>query len=670
MTKRHLLRRSIAAGATFAVVAAALAVTTGGAAFAGPLEGKVRGARTPDVVKDSYIVVLKDKTANAYTVESTASTLARLHGGTVRQTFASALKGYAAQMSEAQAQRLAARPEVAYVQQNHIVKASAVQANPPSWGLDRIDQSYLPLDNSYTYPTTASNVHAYVVDTGIRVTHSEFGGRAAAGFDAVTTGGTADDCNGHGTHVAGTIGGSTYGVAKGVQLVAVRVLDCTGAGDDAKVIAGIDWVTQHAVKPAVANMSLGGSVSPALNDAVTRSIASGVTYAVAAGNEGWNACKNSPASVPEAITVGATDNTDRRPAFSNVGPCVDVFAPGFGITSSWNTDNSATNTISGTSMAAPHVAGAAALLLAADPTLTPAQVQAAIVSGAVTGAVTNPGVGSPNKLLRVGAATAQPATVIRLRARANGAIVSADGGGGQPLIANRVSSGGWEEFDEVDAGNGYVGLRSHANGRFVTAEAGGASPLIANRTAVGAWEKFLIVTNIDGSISLKANANGRYVTADNGGASPLIANRDAIGDWEKFTVAVPPTVVDLGAYANGRYVSADRGGASPLIANRTAVGQWETFDAVDLGNGYIALRSYANGRFVTADSGGASPLIANRTAVGAWEMFQIATNSDFTIGVKANANGRFVTAEAGGASPLIANRTAVGQWETFELLTR
>jgi subtilisin family serine protease len=237
-------------------------------------------------------------------------------------------------------------------------------------------------------------------------------------------------------------------------------------------------------------MSLGGPSSPAIDSAVAGSIAAGITYAVAAGNNGEDACLYSPARVPAAITVGATAISDRRAGFSNFGRCVDVFAPGVDIASTWNTNDSATRTISGTSMAAPHVTGAAALLLAATPTLTPAQVHAAIVDGAVTGPVEDPGVGSPNKLLRVGAAAATPATVIRLRARANGLVVTAEAGGGQPLLANRAATGDWEAFDVIDLGTGKVALRSHANGRYVTAEAGGASPLIANRTAVGNWEKF------------------------------------------------------------------------------------------------------------------------------------------------------------------------------------
>jgi subtilisin family serine protease len=309
-------------------------------------------------------------------------------------------------MTARQARRMAADPAVAYVQPNVVHRASDTQANPPSYGLDRIDQRNRPLSASYTYSTTASGVHAYIIDTGSRTGHQDFGGRAFSGFDAVD-GGPADDCNGHGTHVAGTVGGTAHGVAKGVQLVAVRVLNCQGSGTTAQVVAGIDWVTANAAKPAVANMSLGGGADTALDNAVRASIGSGVSYAIAAGNGLFglfplDACTQSPARVAEAVTVSATDSSDRKPSWANRGTCVDVFAPGISITSSWSTSDTATNTISGTSMATPHVAGAAALYLATHPAATPAQVSSAITGNATAGVVVSPGSGSPNRLLYTG----------------------------------------------------------------------------------------------------------------------------------------------------------------------------------------------------------------------------------------------------------------------------
>ncbi|WP_433830306.1 S8 family peptidase [Actinoplanes sp. CA-015351] len=372
---------------------AAPAEATG--AQAAPAEADVRAVPGAEVVPGSYIVVLKSG--------KVASTVAAEHDTTVLHAYQKVLNGFAASMTERKARQVAADPDVAFVQPNVVHRISDTQANPPSYGLDRIDQRNRPVNAAYTYSTTASNVRAYIIDTGIRTTHQDFGTRATSGFDAVD-GGTADDCNGHGTHVAGTVGGSAYGVAKGVQLVGVRVLDCEGSGTTAQVVAGIEWVTANAVKPAVANMSLGGSADTALDNAVSASIASGVSYAIAAGNGflglfALDACTQSPARVGAAITVSATNTNDAKPSWANRGTCVDVFAPGINIPSAWNTSDSATNTISGTSMASPHVAGAAALHLATHPTDSPAQVHSAIVSNATTGVVTSPGSGSPNRLL-------------------------------------------------------------------------------------------------------------------------------------------------------------------------------------------------------------------------------------------------------------------------------
>ncbi|MBP2322497.1 subtilisin family serine protease [Kibdelosporangium banguiense] len=375
-------------------IAVVLTAAIGLATPAHAAEGTILDAGAVDVVPNSYIVALKNTPANA-------ASLTQKYGGAVKFTYSAALKGFAADMTASQARRLAADPAVEFVQADQQVSITATQTNPPSWGLDRIDQRNLPLSNSYTYSTTASNVNAYIIDTGIRTTHTTFGGRAVAGFDAVTSGGNANDCHGHGTHVAGTVGGSQYGVAKGVKLYAVRVLNCSGSGTTAQVVAGIDWVTNNHVKPAVANMSLGGGASTAIDNAVRNSIARGVTYAIASGNSNTSACNSSPARVTQAITVNASTNTDARASFSNYGTCTDIFAPGQNIVSSWATSNTATNNISGTSMATPHVAGAAALYLATHTTATPAAVEAALKAAATPNKVTSPGSGSPNLLLFV-----------------------------------------------------------------------------------------------------------------------------------------------------------------------------------------------------------------------------------------------------------------------------
>ncbi|MCT2280623.1 S8 family peptidase [Micromonospora chalcea] len=391
----------------------ALAVTAAAAAFAAAAStpalaaptGEVRYAGAADAVSGSYVVVLKGDavgTANTLAartaVPDRAAGLAKRYGGNVGTVWSSALTGYSAKMTAAQARRLAADPAVAYVEQDRVMTTQGTQTGA-TWGLDRIDQRNLPLNSTFTYPNTASNVRAYIIDTGIRTTHSDFGGRATWGTNTVDTNNT--DCNGHGTHVAGTVGGTKYGVAKGVRLVAVKVLNCSGSGTTAGVISGVNWVTSNAVKPAVANMSLGGGVSTTLDNAVANSINSGITYALAAGNSSANACNSSPARVAAAITVGSTTNTDARSSFSNYGSCVDIFAPGSSITSAWRTSDTATNTISGTSMASPHVAGAAALVLSANTSYTPAQVASYLTSNATTGKVTSPGTGSPNRLLFV-----------------------------------------------------------------------------------------------------------------------------------------------------------------------------------------------------------------------------------------------------------------------------
>ncbi|MFI8894221.1 S8 family peptidase [Streptomyces paradoxus] len=369
-------------------------------AQAAPAEGRVLAADSPTAIKDSYLVTLK-KSAGLKAASAAGKGLVKEYGGSVDKTFGKALNGYSATLSATEARRLAADPAVASVEQNQRVSLAATQTNAP-WGLDRIDQASLPLSGTYTYPDSAgSGVTVYVIDTGVRITHQDLGGRAAHGYDAVDGDNNASDGNGHGTHVATTVAGSTYGVAKKAKIVGVRVLNNSGSGTTAGVIAGIDWVTKNHSGPSVANMSLGGGASATLDTAVRNSIASGVTYAVAAGNSSTTASSSSPARVTEAITVGATTRTDAKASYSNYGSVLDIFAPGSSITAGWHTGDTATNTISGTSMATPHVAGAAAVYLAGHTTSTPAQVATALVNGAVTGKVTSAGSGSPNRLLQI-----------------------------------------------------------------------------------------------------------------------------------------------------------------------------------------------------------------------------------------------------------------------------
>ncbi|MFB6832933.1 S8 family peptidase [Streptomyces hydrogenans] len=390
----HGLRN--AAIATGTAVAAAGALFAGGlAGAAAPAEGTVHGLGAPGAVAGSFVVIL-DASANK-------AELAKKYGGTLQRSYGSEVNGFSASgLSVDEAKRLAADPAVGTVVQNKRFTISETQEKPPSWGLDRIDQAETAADEKYTYPDAGGEgVTAYVIDTGVRISHQDFGGRASHGFDAVDNDDTADDGNGHGTHVAGTVAGTAHGVAKKAKIVAVRVLDDNGSGTTEQVVAGIDWVTQHHSGPSVANMSLGGGADEALDAAVKRAVDAGVTFAVAAGNETSDAGQGSPSRVPEALTVASSTKDDEQSEFSNFGSVIDLYAPGSEITSAWNDSDTGVKTISGTSMASPHVAGAAALYLAGHPSATPADVAAALTGGATEGAIKTPSSGTPNKLLNV-----------------------------------------------------------------------------------------------------------------------------------------------------------------------------------------------------------------------------------------------------------------------------
>jgi len=358
-------------------------------------------------IPDQYIVVFKSSLPDP---AAEARALVAQHGGTLRFTYTSAIKGFAASLPLSALDALRRNPNVAYLEADRSIQLFDNEVAPP-WGIDRVDQRTLPLDASYTWGTSGSGVHVYIIDTGIRSTHRDFEGRVVSSFNSAKGKGTTEDCNGHGTHVAGTVGGSVYGVAKAVTLYAVRVLDCYGSGTTSGVIAGIDWVTSNHLSPAVANMSLGGSYDQALNDAVEGSINSGVVYAIAAGNSATDACTFSPASAPRAMTIGASTKLDEQASYSNFGNCVDLYAPGSAIKSDWNTSDTASYTLSGTSMASPHAAGAAALYLESHPLDSPAAVSAALTGAATQGLMTKVGLNSPNLLLFTGdPATAQPSS--------------------------------------------------------------------------------------------------------------------------------------------------------------------------------------------------------------------------------------------------------------------
>lgn len=375
--------------------AAAIAVSLGALAAASAQAQPVRGFAASQPVPGRYIVVFKNGVGDP---AAEAAGLARAAGGQVHHVYTAALKGFAASLPAQALQGLRNNPNVDFVEQDQTVSLTASESQA-TWGLDRIDQADRPLDTVYNYNYTGSGVYAFIIDTGIRADHVEFTGRVLPGTTSISDGNGTNDCNGHGTHVSGTVGGTVYGVAKQVKLVPVRVLNCSGSGTWSGVIAGIDWAANSSLRPAVANMSLGGGLSSSVNAAVAGAVSKGVVMAVAAGNDNANACSYSPASEPSAITVGATTSADARASYSNYGSCVDIFAPGSSITSAWNTGPTATNTISGTSMATPHVAGVAALALQANPGATPAAVASWIVANATANRISSTGTGSPNLLL-------------------------------------------------------------------------------------------------------------------------------------------------------------------------------------------------------------------------------------------------------------------------------
>jgi subtilisin family serine protease len=359
-------------------------------------------------VPGRYIVVFKSTVVNP---AATAAGLMQGNGGRMLHSYGSAIKGFSATLPDAAVQALRNNPNVESIEQDHTVSLTQVTSpqNQVTWGLDRIDQADRPLDTQYHFGGTGAGVNAFIIDTGIRTDHQDFTGRLLPGYNVVADGNGTNDCNGHGTHVAGTVGGTTWGVAKGVSVVPVRVLNCAGSGTWSDVIAGIDWVANSPLRPAVANLSLGGSASTALDAAVAGAVAKGVTMVVAAGNSNLDACNYSPAREPSAITVGASNSMDSRSYFSNIGACLDIFAPGENITSAWYTAADASRIMSGTSMASPHVAGVAALTLQSYPTASPAAVAASLMANATPNRLVSVGTASPNLLVYSAGGNAPPA---------------------------------------------------------------------------------------------------------------------------------------------------------------------------------------------------------------------------------------------------------------------
>lgn len=608
-------------------LSAVLAVTfmISGIAQAAPL---VHGKRP---VANQYIVLIKpDQVRGSRDVSASlrsrprvgdfARGKARAHGATLERVYEHAVKGFSARMTARQAEQLAADPSILLIEEDQIITLDAVQTNAV-WGLDRIDQPDLPLDRSYRYQTTADTVHAYIIDTGIYFAHGEFAGRAAPAFDAFNDGRNGNDCNGHGTHVAGTVGGRNYGVAKSVSLYAVRVLNCEGAGTTSTVIAGVDWITANHASPAVANMSLGGTASAALDNALRNSIASGVTYIVAAGNENADACASSPARLPQAVTVGASAANDVRASFSNYGSCVDLFAPGVNIASAWHTGATATRTSSGTSMAAPHAAGVAALYLAAYPDKTPAEVEAALKANAATGRLSSVGSNSPNTLLQSFADATSAAVALE-----NGVAVNdaADTAGGARHYTLALPDGASDLRIATSGGTGNVDL-------YVRLGAAASPTAYDCRSITGGNAESCVVF---------APAAGTYHVLLHGGAdysgvsllasytAPAAANRAPVANFTAAASGLAVAFTDASSDPDGSIVSWQwifgDGGSSTArnpTHNYTAAGNYTVSLTVTDDRGATATRSAV----VTVSAPAAAPcsactaytgsLAAGRTAI-------------------------------------------------------
>ncbi len=466
------------------------------AALAQPVNSPATHPFSPSrPIPGRYIVVFKNSVNNP---AAEAANVMRGLGGQVLHIYAGALKGFAASLPNAALQGIRNNPHVDYVEQDQTVALNQVSPeNQATWGLDRIDQADRPLSSQYYFNYTGAGINAFIIDTGIRLDHVEFAGRLLPGYSVVADSNGTSDCNGHGTHVAGTVGGTVWGVAKGVSLIPVRVLDCSGSGTWSGVIAGIDWVAGSKLRPAVANMSLGGGVSTSLNAAVAGAVSKGVTMVVAAGNSNANACNYSPSGEPSAITVGATDSSDARASYSNYGSCVDIFGPGSNITSAWHTSADASNIISGTSMATPHVTGVAALALAANPTASPAAVASFLTSKATVGRLASIGPGSPN-LLTYSLAAGAPNEVLKQ-------VVAV-----QSLTGNSAKSGAnWRAYASVtirDINTRAVVANATVSGSFspggsascVTASTGSCTMSSANINRISG-STVMLVTNVTGT---------------------------------------------------------------------------------------------------------------------------------------------------------------------------
>ena len=485
---------------------------------------ELRTVKNP--IPGQYIVILKDDAASLATERSRLSRVgvvsrdvATRSRAKLTHSYTHVLRGFAARADDKALARLLADPRVAYVQEDGMVSLAATQTNA-TWGLDRVDQRNLPLNQTYTYDTTASGVHAYVLDTGLFATHTQFANRVGNGHTVINDNRGTSDCHGHGTHVSGTVGGSTHGVAKGVTLHPVRVLGCDGSGPNSGIAAAMDWVASNHVKPAVANLSIQDSADATLDDAVLRLHNAGVTVVVAAGNYSGNACSYSPARAASAITVGSTDSNDSRSSFSNFGTCVDIFAPGGNITSASHTSTTGTATMSGTSMASPHVAGAAALYLASNPNATPTQVRDALVNNATSGKVTNPGSGSPNKLLYTLTGDPPPPP-------------------GDYSVSGTITNSAGAGISGVTVSNGTVTATTNSSGAYTLTGLANATYTLTPSLSGYTFSPASRSVTVNGANVTGINFTGAQ---DNNGGGQTYTNANNVNILDNYTVTSPITV--------------------------------------------------------------------------------------------------------------------------------
>ncbi|TMP44363.1 alkaline serine protease [Pseudoalteromonas citrea] len=543
-------------------------------------------------IDNKYIVVFDapkiidktDKKAVAAYIAQQTKILSNQYNVTVEREFGTALNGVLVDASKKQIHTLLSNPNVKYIEQDQIVSVTplidtkADQGNA-IWGLDRVDQTDLPLNSNYHYDYDGSGVTAYVIDTGVLISHNEFGNRASHGYDFIDNDNNATDCNGHGTHVAGTVGGNSYGVAKNVNVVGVRVLGCNGSGSNSGVIAGINWVKNNASGPSVANMSLGGGASQATDDAVNNAVASGISFVVAAGNDNRSACNYSPARAANAITVGSTTSSDGRSSFSNYGNCLDIYAPGSSIKSAWYNSNSATNTISGTSMASPHVAGAVALYLDQNPSLSPSQIDSLLSQRSSKNKVSDAKSGSPNELLYTLGTVQPPPPPPPVTELNNGQAISASGANGsETMYKISVPAGSTSLAIDLSGGTGDADLYVQV-GQQPTLNSYNCRPYKTGNTescsfanpAAGDWYVMLHGYSQYSGASLKATFDSQGGCGSNCLDNGVpVSNISGAQNQELFYTIEVPANVNLSVTTSGGSGDADlyvRKGTKPTTSN-------------------------------------------------------------------------------------------------------